>query len=403
MAEGGRFPWKVQTIFSRGPVADYSNLRNPLPRPPGGQKWEQDKATREWQLVSEGTYDSSEEESSHHSSLVVAPIKQEGEDRRLDADDGEEGEDDWEEVKGVGSVRSMSSHTSVAAQDGSSNRSNKLQRTHSSSTIDSNDLDRLGPSSGKGVLGVDYVEHVVLPTDTFQGICLAYKIHPTKLRQANHFSGCSLLMAPKKLVIPVSKKALRSGFMRCQDTASKEYKLHALQAEIGELSVAEARAYLELSDWDLKDAIQSANEDNEWERDVGPAKLQAGQIRITVTKSKKGLISCCKTRLQGAGIQPKRDSTSGMAKSAGDDGKDQEKVVERPAPQKLQRQPIIREEDLPAIATKTVKPQDLYRAAPQHDSFGVELQSLTQPLLAENMPAEVAEDVASGVNSAPKN
>lgn len=155
-----------------------------------------------------------------------------------------------------GSVRSLTSmegehYCNNITSDGSQTNTNnntlslpfKIQRTASSSTIDSSENNNyLGPS-GKGVLGVDYVEHVVLPTDTLQGICLAYKIgSSTRLRQANHFSGNSLLLAPKKLVIPLSKKALRSGFIRVQDTDAKEYKLHAMLAEFPDLSMTEAKA-----------------------------------------------------------------------------------------------------------------------------------------------------------------
>jgi hypothetical protein len=93
-----------------------------------------------------------------------------------------------------------------------------------------------------GILGVDYVEHVILPTDTFQGICLAYKISATRLRQVNHFSGSNLSNAPKKLIIPLTKKALRSGFIRVQDKESHEYKLHALIAEVPGLKAKDARA-----------------------------------------------------------------------------------------------------------------------------------------------------------------
>jgi len=118
----------------------------------------------------------------------------------------------------------------------------KFQRTASSSTIDSADNDHW--PTGQGILGVDYVEHVILPTDTLQGVCLAYKISSTRLRQANHFSGNSLLLAPKKLVIPLSKKALRSGFIRVQDTDAKEYKLHAFLAEFPDMSITEAKAYV---------------------------------------------------------------------------------------------------------------------------------------------------------------
>jgi LysM repeat protein len=144
-------------------------------------------------------------------------------------------------VTRAGSVRSItsidqeysSSHTTLSLPF-------KIQRTSSSSTIDSQD-NTLGPS-GKGILGVDYVEHIVLPTDTLQGICIAYKVSASSLRRANHFTGHALHSAPKKLLIPLSKQALRTGFIRVQDTDSKEYKLHKIQAEYPDLSLTEAKA-----------------------------------------------------------------------------------------------------------------------------------------------------------------
>lgn len=99
----------------------------------------------------------------------------------------------------------------------------------------------LGPS-GKGVLGVDYLEHLVLPDDTLQGICLTYKLSLSRLKRANHFTGDSLATAPKRLVIPISKKAIRQGYLRVQDTDSKEYKIHALQAELPTCGLTEAKA-----------------------------------------------------------------------------------------------------------------------------------------------------------------
>jgi hypothetical protein len=144
-------------------------------------------------------------------------------------------------VARVGSVRSIdhenSSHTTLSVPF---KIQRTLERTASSSTLDSQD-NILGPS-GKGVLGVDYVEHIVLPTDTFEGVCLAYKVGASSLRRANHFSGNSLHSAPKKLLIPLSKQALRTGFIRVQDTDTKEYKLSYFQAEYPDVNVTEARA-----------------------------------------------------------------------------------------------------------------------------------------------------------------
>jgi ligand-binding SRPBCC domain-containing protein len=284
MAEGGMFPWKMQKIWSRGPTANYSGLRDPLPKPPAGMIWHQDKDTKEWKLVKEEEEESQQQEKEKEKLDVFSASDKEpelAEEPELDRDimvdtlpplpptvelhpqqlHNYYNEDDWELlsdrvscsshggtifVSRAGSVRSISSIDGDPNCTGSGSLNTtlsvpfKIQRTHSSSTLDSTD-NALGPS-GVGVLGVDYVEHVILPTDTLQGICLAYKINSTRLRQANHFSGNSLLLAPKKLVIPLSKKALRSGFIRVQDTDAKEYKLHAFLAEFSDLSLTEAKA-----------------------------------------------------------------------------------------------------------------------------------------------------------------
>jgi len=109
------------------------------------------------------------------------------------------------------------------------------------------------------------MDHVVLPTDTLQGLCLAYKISATRLRMENGFSGNSLQMAPKKLRIPVENAASTKGMMvRTQDTTSKEYKLYAFVAEMPSMELVEAKAYLDLSNWDLDEAMRSAREDEGW-------------------------------------------------------------------------------------------------------------------------------------------
>lgn len=165
-------------------------------------------------------------------------------------------EDDWELVSEKASSRSISGEVIVARagsvrsldHENSSHTTlsvpfkiqRTFERTPSSSTLDSQD-NILGPS-GKGILGVDYVEHIVLPTDTLEGVCLAYKVSASSLRRANHFSGNSLHSAPKKLLIPLSKQALRTGFIRVQDTDTKEYKLSYFQAEYPDINATEARA-----------------------------------------------------------------------------------------------------------------------------------------------------------------
>jgi len=63
-----------------------------------------------------------------------------------------------------------------------------------------------------------YMEHKVLPTDTLQGLCLAYKISAVKLRMANKFSGNSLILAPKTLKIPLN--SINSPTSKVEDDTS---------------------------------------------------------------------------------------------------------------------------------------------------------------------------------------
>ena len=101
------------------------------------------------------------------------------------------------------------------------------------------------------------------------------------------------------------------------------------------------KRYLELADWVLADAIRSAREDGEWdEMDVPETTLRSGEIRICLASSSSGRI----LQTKGAGI-----------------------VSSRP----------IQANAVPAIATKTLKAQDVYQAGVQQNTCGVELKSFT--------------------------
>ena len=193
---------------------------------------------------------SSTKSSSTKSSHVLLNLPSHGSDFHFSQESKSADEEaDWELLSDRGSINNSGiafvSRTtgSITSHHSSFAASFQLSRVGSSSTLDSHDysVTNLGPA-GKGVLGVDYVEHVILSTDTLQGICLAYKLSASRLKRANHFTGDSLVMAPKRLVIPISKKAMRQGYLRVQDTDSKEYKMHALQAEFPKCGLTEAKA-----------------------------------------------------------------------------------------------------------------------------------------------------------------
>jgi len=99
------------------------------------------------------------------------------------------------------------------------------------------------------------IEHIVLPNDTLEGVCIQYKINSRSLKQVNRFSGSSLLLAPKRLIIPIRRCKLRT--IKQQDRTTEEYKTYKFMAEIGSLKINEIKAYLELTNWDLEVAIAS--------------------------------------------------------------------------------------------------------------------------------------------------
>mmetsp|Transcript_14161 Transcript_14161/g.20223 ORF Transcript_14161/g.20223 Transcript_14161/m.20223 type:complete len:400 (+) Transcript_14161:118-1317(+) len=127
---------------------------------------------------------------------------------------------------------------------------------------------------GSQVLNVsNYLEHYVLPTDTLQGICLKYKINPMLLKRTNKFSGSSLILAPRRLIIPLQNfNDNRKSRFDCappviisgciQDTASEDFKLSKFSFECPGLSQREIRSYLNLHEWELCKAISSAKEDD---------------------------------------------------------------------------------------------------------------------------------------------
>lgn len=122
------------------------------------------------------------------------------------------------------------------------------------------------------------------------------------------------------------------------------------------------RSYLELADWNLKDALRSAKEDNEWEREMDGSALKSGEIRITMNSD--GF------NARGAGI-------SMMSSSEGTNQNGTCEESSPPSTPAKKRTPIkpISKAAIPAIATKTVKAEDVVKAADQHNNFGVELRS----------------------------
>jgi len=226
MTEGGLLHWKIQKIKSFGPSADYSAIGKPLPDPPNGMEWVKNEKTGEWTVCNKN-------------SQIETKV-----DKSKEADDG------WE-ILDSRILCHSDPKESISSKNFISLDSNL------NDDIKSQDLRK----------GVDYIEHIVLSSDTLQGICLSYKVSPTKVRQVNKFSGSTLLLAPQKLIIPINSKEflLDTKKIRLQDRNSKEFKIHAIINAFPSMNTSEASAYLDMSDGVLDDALNSAREDHEWE------------------------------------------------------------------------------------------------------------------------------------------
>ena len=153
----------------------------------------------------------------------------------------------------------------------------ELPETDGTKTISDDQPDKQLP-----VAPVDYVMHTVVPSDTFSGICLRYKVTATQLRRSNHFSGANLLLAPPRLIIPI-REGCKAEDIRIQDVNSPEFKLQTFLAECPHLRKSERRAYLDLNDWDLRAAIANAKDDDMWEKRKEEQKEQAEVARLALT------------------------------------------------------------------------------------------------------------------------
>ena len=118
-------------------------------------------------------------------------------------------------------------------------------------------------SSVPKTLDSPYIEHIVTSSDTFQGICLRYKIKPLELRRLNGgFTGENLSLVPNPLKIPrrkdmtIDKKVDDAPRALTQDEV-----VGILLKECRSMNRSEARAYLMLNDWDFAKALENACED----------------------------------------------------------------------------------------------------------------------------------------------
>jgi hypothetical protein len=129
---------------------------------------------------------------------------------------------------------------------------------------------------------LSYYQHIVLPSDTVQGICIRYKISWRRLGQINGFSGKNLALAPKILWIPKvcsdesndesntstttrdDSRTKIGGSNGCdhvikdnlQDQSCHEFMVCYIMAKMDGISNSDAKRFCEMYNWDLEQIVQ---------------------------------------------------------------------------------------------------------------------------------------------------
>lgn len=110
--------------------------------------------------------------------------------------------------------------------------------------------------------------------------------------------------------------------------------------------------YLELADWVLRDAIESAREDYDLESNLKEGELRSGEIRVmmNVEAHPDGGAGMIKFAAQGAGYSPPRRGSKATP---------------------------IKPVDPRTVNATSVKLENVHSAATHHNSVGMEMQSLS--------------------------
>jgi len=105
------------------------------------------------------------------------------------------------------------------------------------------------------------IEHVVMPGDTLQGICLKYRSSAVSIRRLNMFSGNNIQFK-EVLLIPVD-----GGTVVEEQSNTPEVILQKFRNATGE-GIQESRLYLDEHGWDLDKAVAAWRQDENWEHDA---------------------------------------------------------------------------------------------------------------------------------------
>lgn len=178
--EGGAYPWRRQKL-NIAPVVSYKNLNKPL-LAPKNQQWYHDSQKNEWSLVAASS--SSSYSRAAASRNVVVSVA-----RKVTTN----------ELASTTTTADIVVADAVTIQeDGDDLLVEEAQTT----TIEKEEEEIEDDITSNA-----YLNHRIKPTDTFQGICIKYKVKALELRRANGglLTGLNIYLVPTYPVLRIPK------------------------------------------------------------------------------------------------------------------------------------------------------------------------------------------------------
>mmetsp|Transcript_33382 Transcript_33382/g.58584 ORF Transcript_33382/g.58584 Transcript_33382/m.58584 type:complete len:733 (+) Transcript_33382:458-2656(+) len=213
MQEEETLKWILVGLSAEGEVqdpSDYEDVHTPLPDQPSGRVWMRDENTGKWVFGISAVRRASQ--SQEELAQADAPVRR--------ASSSSSARDGGRPPRGAPRRLGQSNKRQGASSSLSSIHHKYAMRLSGGQmdVTEEEDQDYDLEDDGEED-GVTY--HMVRPSDTFQFICLKYKVSADALRGVNNFSGSTLQFAPKKLVIPSKedqKKYVKSSPRKQSDS-----------------------------------------------------------------------------------------------------------------------------------------------------------------------------------------
>mmetsp|Transcript_5201 Transcript_5201/g.14001 ORF Transcript_5201/g.14001 Transcript_5201/m.14001 type:complete len:238 (-) Transcript_5201:548-1261(-) len=234
--------------------------------------WTQDEATKEWSLIPINSHAIAE-------AVVV------------------ENDDDDDDATGAAGADTNTDGKSDESEDDNAQYAKAVMVEE----LDKEGAKAFLSSSKNDAAARQHIEyHVDEDKDTFQGICLRYKVTSTELRRANCFSGSNLKLAPVPLKIPLNSKNhhMKDNVAAPRKAITRQEAVQNLVRACGcKISGMEAKAYLELNEWDYEQSLQNARDDLKYEQmqSMQVADMTKGRNQLDCIRKgeKASLLSCC--------------------------------------------------------------------------------------------------------------